>query len=187
MCATAACTPAGEDDDPRPGLLALAERLEEREAEAFARLRADWLAGAADDFFEAVPRPASASPTAPPAWRRSSAGSCSPRARHRAGVRPAGDRAGLAAGHRVVERIRPLGPGHAGHLPHHQPRHRDGTAEPEGEVEPALFEAIWPLTAGRRVAKRRHVVPDYGLQWEIDQYLDRDLVIARWPGPEDAP
>ena len=43
-----------EDDDPRPGLLALAERLEEREAEAFARLRADWLAGAADAFFEAV-------------------------------------------------------------------------------------------------------------------------------------
>jgi hypothetical protein len=47
-------TPAGADEDPRPGLLALAERLEEREAEAFARLRADWLAGAADGFFEAV-------------------------------------------------------------------------------------------------------------------------------------
>ena len=39
-----------EGDDPRPGLLALSERLEEREAEAFARLRAEWLGGAADAF-----------------------------------------------------------------------------------------------------------------------------------------
>ena len=41
-------------DDPRPGLLALGERLEERAAEAFSRLRTDWLSGAAEGFFEAV-------------------------------------------------------------------------------------------------------------------------------------
>ena len=28
--------------------------------------------------------------------------------------------------------------------------------------------------------KRRYVVSDYGLQWEIDQFLDRDLVMAGW-------
>ena len=53
-----------------------------------------------------------------------------------------------------------------------------GPDAPDGEVDRTLFEEIWPLTAGRRVAKRRHVVLDYGLQWEIDQFLDRDLVIA---------
>ncbi len=42
----------------------------------------------------------------------------------------------------------------------------------------ALFDAMWPLTAAARVRKQRHVVPDAGYAWEIDVFLDRDLVLA---------
>ena len=34
--------------------------------------------------------------------------------------------------------------------------------------------------------KRRHVVPDYGLLWEIDEYLDRDLVLLEVAPEPDA-
>ena len=143
-------------------------------------MRADWLAGAADDFFEAavlIGRQITHRPA------------CVEEIQRRFLLRrvPATAQAfalqeieqGWLPGTRVVERIRAL--------------RRDGRpvtyrttkwstgASPaglEGEVDQALFDEIWPLTAGRRVAKRRHVVSDYGMQWEIDQFLDRDLVIA---------
>lgn len=41
-----------------------------------------------------------------------------------------------------------------------------------------LFEAMWPLTAAARVRKQRHVVRDAAYAWEIDVFLDRDLVLA---------
>ena len=50
--------------------------------------------------------------------------------------------------------------------------------EIEEATDEALFEALWPHTAGRRVLKRRHVVPDGALRWEIDEFTDRDLVLA---------
>ena len=50
------------------------------------------------------------------------------------------------------------------------------------EVEEAcsreVFEALWALTEGRRVHKRRHVVAQGTLHWEIDEFTDRDLVLA---------
>lgn len=182
---------AGEDaDDPRPGLLALAERLEEREAEAFARLRADWLAGAADGFFEAVTavgkrianRPACVEEIERRFVLRRVPATALPFARQEI-------EQGWLPGLRVVERVTALGPGaHAATLRTTRPATGVSPASPEGEVEPALFEAIWPLTAGRRIRKRRHIVPDLGLQWEIDDYLDRSLVLLEVaPGPDAAP
>ena len=41
-----------------------------------------------------------------------------------------------------------------------------------------LFDAMWPLTAAARVRKQRHVVRDAAYAWEIDVFLDRDLVLA---------
>jgi len=50
------------------------------------------------------------------------------------------------------------------------------------EVEEAcpleLFERLWPLTEGCRVTKRRHVVREGAHAFEIDEFLDRDLVLA---------
>ena len=50
--------------------------------------------------------------------------------------------------------------------------------EVEEETTPELFAALWRLTRGRRVRKRRHVVADGARTWEIDRFLDRDLVLA---------
>ena len=178
---------AGED--PRPGLLALAERLEEREAEAFAGLRADWLAGAADDFFEAV---------AAVGKRIANRPACVAEVERRFLLRrvPATaesfavqeiDR-GWLPGTRVVERIRQLRrPDEPVAYRTMKPATGTGATAPEGQVEAALFEEIWPLTAGRRILTRRHVVPDYGLEWEIAQFLDRDLVVAEVAIAQDAP
>jgi CHAD domain-containing protein/CYTH domain-containing protein len=180
--------PALDDgDDPRPGLLALAERLEEREAEAFARLRADWLVGAADSFFEAVTRAGKRIANRP---------ACVAEIERRFLLRrvPATALAfareeieqGWLPGLRLVERITSLAPtAGPATLRTSRPATGAGPSEPDGEVDAELFQTIWPLTAGRRTRKRRHIVADYGLLWEIDQYLDRDLVLLEVaPGPD---
>jgi CHAD domain-containing protein/CYTH domain-containing protein len=50
--------------------------------------------------------------------------------------------------------------------------------EIEESVAPEVFDALWPLTQGSRLRKRRYRVPEGELTWEIDQFLDRDLVLA---------
>src|SRR6478672_6003513 len=45
--------------------------------------------------------------------------------------------------------------------------------EIEEEAPEEFFQAVWPLTLGRRVHKRRYLVDDSGLVWEIDEFLDR--------------
>ncbi len=51
-------------------------------------------------------------------------------------------------------------------------------AELEEATTPEIFDAMWPLTQGRRVTKRRHRVAEEALTWEIDEFTDRDLVVA---------
>ncbi len=48
----------------------------------------------------------------------------------------------------------------------------------EDQTSAAVFDAMWPLTEGRRIVKRRHVIPDGTFHWEVDEFLDRDLVLA---------
>jgi adenylate cyclase len=43
--------------------------------------------------------------------------------------------------------------------------------EPASE---AFFTAVWPLTEGHRIRKRRYRVPLNGLVWEVDEFLDRE-------------
>ena len=50
--------------------------------------------------------------------------------------------------------------------------------EIEESVAPEVFDQLWPLTEGRRVHKRRYRIADGDLTWEIDEFLDRDLVLA---------
>ena len=50
--------------------------------------------------------------------------------------------------------------------------------ELETEIDRAAFEELWPDTKGRRVRKRRHVVANGADHWEIDEFLDRELVLA---------
>lgn len=50
--------------------------------------------------------------------------------------------------------------------------------EVEEETTPEVFAAMWPLTEGCRIRKRRYDVREGDLVWEIDEFLDRDLVLA---------
>lgn len=45
--------------------------------------------------------------------------------------------------------------------------------EIEEETSAEFFEAVWPLTRGKRVAKRRYLIPDRGVTWEVDEFVDR--------------
>lgn len=57
-----------------------------------------------------------------------------------------------------------------------------GPAAARVEVEevttPELFAALWELTRTARVRKDRYVVPHGAHTWEIDVFLDRELVLA---------
>jgi CYTH domain-containing protein len=46
--------------------------------------------------------------------------------------------------------------------------------EIEEETTEQFFAAVWPLTRGARVHKRRYLIPDGDVTWEIDEFLDRD-------------
>lgn len=50
--------------------------------------------------------------------------------------------------------------------------------ELEEETSAEVFKSMWPLTKGKRLTKRRHRVLDAPLSWEIDEFTDRDLVLA---------
>jgi CYTH domain-containing protein len=50
--------------------------------------------------------------------------------------------------------------------------------ELDEETTPDLFSALWPHTAGCRVVKARHLVPEGDLTWEVDVFAGRDLVLA---------
>lgn len=50
--------------------------------------------------------------------------------------------------------------------------------ELEEETTAEIFEAMWPLTLGRRIFKRRYEVPEGSHLWEVDEFTDRELVLA---------
>lgn len=87
---------------------------------------------------------------------------------------------GYIPGDTLVERLR-------------RQRSRDGTVtcfrtvkagsglqrlELEDETDERTFEHLWQLTAGLRLRKRRYLVPVNGATWEVDEFTDRDLVLA---------
>ena len=48
----------------------------------------------------------------------------------------------------------------------------------EERISRKAFQDLWPLTAHKRIRKRRYKVADGNLTWEVDRFLDRDLVLA---------
>jgi CHAD domain-containing protein/CYTH domain-containing protein len=61
--------------------------------------------------------------------------------------------------------------------------------EIEEETSSEVFDALWPLTEGCRVQKRRYDVADGDLTWEIDEFTDRELFLAEveLPTPDANP
>ena len=87
---------------------------------------------------------------------------------------------GYLPGVNLVERLR-------------RERHPDGTfryyrtvkvgsgverVELEDETDRKTFEHLWLLTDGRRLTKRRYLVPNGSDTWEIDEFTDRPLHLA---------
>lgn len=97
---------------------------------------------------------------------------------------------GYVPGEQLHERLRRIdGDGRTRHV--RTVKLGDGVRriEIEEETSREIFEAMWPLTEGHRLVKRRWRVADSGLTWEIDEFLDRDLVLAEveLPSPEIRP
>jgi CYTH domain-containing protein len=166
-------------------LRALAAALEARAAQAHTQVQAEWLGDGADGAFAALL--AAVSPAASALCARAAGdleierkyllNAVPPRLEGAAGIRIA---QGWLPGERLRERLR-------------RSVHPDGRVqwtrtvkvgtgvsrlELEEETPAVLFETLWPLTARERVEKVRHAVPDGALTWEIDVFLDRELVLA---------
>jgi adenylate cyclase len=58
--------------------------------------------------------------------------------------------------------------------------------EVEEETSPELGAALFALTAGRRVTKRRYAVTEGPVTWEIDAFTDRELFLAELELPEES-
>jgi adenylate cyclase len=62
--------------------------------------------------------------------------------------------------------------------------------EAEVELDPGSFDELWPLTEGRRLRKRRHVIPHGDLKFEVDVYGGdlEGLIVAEieFPSEEEA-
>jgi CHAD domain-containing protein/CYTH domain-containing protein len=86
---------------------------------------------------------------------------------------------GYLPGERLVERVRRIASEEGVELARTV---KEGSGltrlEVEEPVTAEVFERLWPLTEGRRLRKRRYRVPAGDLTWEIDEFLDRDLVLA---------
>lgn len=57
--------------------------------------------------------------------------------------------------------------------------------ELEEEISKEVFNALWRLTKGHRVRKKRYRVEDGDLVWEIDAFLDKNLVVAEVELPSE--
>lgn len=174
--------------DERRGLVALARLVRVHRDDIFAAFRAHWtdttaeaFAGDAAAFANTIFPPPTGAAATPVECERKYLLKALPPFVHDAEVREIDQ--GWLPGQTLRERIR---------------RTRDGGSERffrtvklgtgvtrieiEEECERTLFDAMWPLTAGCRIRKRRYLVPvgDKGREriWEIDEFLDRDLALA---------
>jgi len=163
----------------RAGLAALAESATAREADLFAALRAEWLERSAGDFFLGVQGLA----------RGLLAGGPAREIEHRYlltavpaeldGAPAVEIHQGWLPGSTLQERVRWVcGPDGERYYRCVKAGAGIDRVELEEETSKELFEALWPLTEGKRVATRRYRRRERGLTWEVDQFQDRELVLA---------
>jgi CYTH domain-containing protein len=167
----------------RPGLTLLAKRLHDLERREFQKLRRRWSARRRAEFFRRAERFA-LSLEAIAALSRGSAeverkfllSSVPPRART---VRPITIEQGWIPGEKLAERVRRATFG--GRSQHFRTVKLGGgirRIEVEERTTKAIFDALWPLTHGKRVRKTRYPVRDGKHSWEVDHFADRKLVLA---------
>ncbi len=165
---------------PRAGLLALVELVRERRDALFADLEREWRSGGMESLSGEVASIAAALESRAGGKleheRKFLLAGLPPRASEDEGFEIA---QGWLPGAQVRERIRRVR-GREGDRYFRAVKRGSGAARLEAEEETTreVFDALWPLTEGRRVTKRRHRVREGSLVWEIDAFADRDLVVA---------
>jgi CYTH domain-containing protein len=168
------------DPGPRPGLLAVARLAAQRRDALFAGLEHEWRHGALEALagdVAALERELEARAGGKvERERKYLLTAVPPRALQ---VEPIDIEQGWLPGARLRERIRRMR-GPDGERFVRALKQGSGLARLEAEEEATreVFDALWPLTAGRRIAKRRRKVEEGGLVWEIDEFTDRELVLA---------
>jgi CHAD domain-containing protein/CYTH domain-containing protein len=181
-------TPArGSHEDAMAGLKTLKAWLISEQEELFGRLRERWLGDRSAAFFaavDAVRRSLVVTGTAEVEIERKYLLSGLPPALSERPFREIEQ--GYIRGERLQERVRRV--------------RKDGSEwyvrtvkvgqgirriELQDDTDRETFEVLWPLTDGRRVLKRRYRVQQDGLTWEVDEFTDRDLVLAEVELPSE--
>ncbi len=180
IASAAPVAPGGERQDPAPGLIALARLLHSRKRASFDKLSLRWagesgrerLAGgqAIIDYLRHGSQPAREIErkyllaTLPPEVDRAESAELEQ---------------GYLPGSRIIERIRRITDRNGVRCFRTMKLGRGvSRIEVEEPMPPDLFEELWPLTEGKRVHKRRFRLNDGSLTWEVDQFLDRELLLA---------
>jgi len=164
----------------RPGLLELTRRVQQRGRGLYERLDAEWIADGAHDLLEETGRLASH-------LERLAQSDVEIERKYLLRGRPELPETSFAVeidqgwlpGKRLRERLRRrTGPNGTEYFRTVKLGEGVLRTELEEETTEVVFEALWALTEGCRVRKRRHVVVDGAYTWEIDEFLDRDLWLA---------
>ncbi len=172
----------------RSGLLALDRLVRERRDALFADLERDWRAGGLDALGDEVGRVVAR-------LEGRAGGRVEAERKYLLSEVPPAARQGAAAeilqgwlpGERLRERIRRVrSEGSVRYLRALKQGAGMRRLESEEETPPEVFEALWPLTEGRRIEKRRYTVRDGATAWEVDEFLDRGLVLAEVELPPQA-
>jgi CHAD domain-containing protein/CYTH domain-containing protein len=165
---------------PRAGLIALARLAHERSVAAFQRYSGEWVDGKGREFhrdiLDLASRLEARSPSLLEIERRfllKGLPDTMP------GSTAVVIEQGYLPGERLVERLRAV---EVGRQRSYLRTVKVGAGlvrtELEEETTAEVFRAMWPLTKGKRLTKRRHRVPDDSLTWDIDEFTDRELVLA---------
>jgi len=177
--------------DPMPGLLALAGRVQSRREAAWTALERDWLPHARRRLVEPLFALADALDHRAPGdveiERKYLLAGLPDRVRSET---PAEIDQGYLPGERIHERLRRVA-SRGGTKWYRTVKLGEGVTrqEIEEQMSEELFTALWPLTEGRRVRKRRYRIAAGALVWEIDEFLDRELALAEveLPSAETVP
>jgi CHAD domain-containing protein/CYTH domain-containing protein len=93
---------------------------------------------------------------------------------------------GYLPGERLIERVRRVrGPEETKYYRTVKLGSGVRRTEVEEETDARTFRALWRLTKGRRIAKRRYVVRDGEQKWEIDRFIGQKLVLAEIELPDE--
>jgi len=165
--------------DANPGTRVLAKRLEKRGRSAFVKVKDRWCdTNAFQPQVEAIAEELSAHGGHGTEIERKYLLATLPELPNDAAMVEIDQ--GYIPGSRVLERLRRVRM--AGNAKRYVRTFKSGKGlvrtEIEEPVPKTLFNRMWPLTEGARLHKRRYTVPDDGHTWQVDEFLDRDLVLA---------